>query len=95
MLLLLQLTVRSVWPLVAACSSSSSSSEFLKPPPGATQRNSNMTTKYGVFSETAHGTGDVFVDSVKPDPRDHGLNFKVQQKLLLLLLLLVLNMHYH
>lgn len=37
-----------------------------------------MTTKYGVFGETqAMGIGDPFVDTVKPDPRDHGLNFKV------------------
>jgi hypothetical protein len=39
-----------------------------------------MTTKYGVFSETGKGGGkpNSYVDTVKPDPRDHGLNFKVR-----------------
>lgn len=36
-----------------------------------------MTTKFGVFSETGHGLADPYIDTVKPDPRDHGLNFKV------------------
>eukprot|EP00879_Flechtneria_rotunda_P012733 GHRR01013297.1.p1 GENE.GHRR01013297.1~~GHRR01013297.1.p1 ORF type:complete len:268 (+),score=75.32 GHRR01013297.1:361-1164(+) len=37
-----------------------------------------MTTKYGVFGESqAIGVGDPFIDSVKPDHRDKGLNFKV------------------
>lgn len=37
-----------------------------------------MTTKFGVFGETQNlGIGDRFRDSVVPDPRDKGLNFKV------------------
>lgn len=36
-----------------------------------------MTTKYGVFSETGHGIANPYIDTVKPDPRDNGLNFKV------------------
>jgi hypothetical protein len=51
-----------------------------------------MTTKYGVFSETGHGLADPYTDTVKPDPRDHGLNFKVsiQQYCLMLLQCMVL-----
>eukprot|EP00878_Enallax_costatus_P036742 GHUV01041290.1.p1 GENE.GHUV01041290.1~~GHUV01041290.1.p1 ORF type:complete len:142 (+),score=36.87 GHUV01041290.1:149-574(+) len=37
-----------------------------------------MTTKFGVFSERPDvGQGDPYVDTVKPDPRDKGLNFRV------------------
>jgi hypothetical protein len=37
-----------------------------------------MTTRFGVFGETqALGIGDPYVGTVKPDPRDHGLNMKV------------------
>lgn len=46
-----------------------------------------MTTKYGVFSETGHGLADPYTDTVKPDPRDHGLNFKVSTQQYCLMLL--------
>lgn len=36
-----------------------------------------MTTKFGVFSETGQAKTDPYIDTVKPDHRDHGLNFKV------------------
>ncbi|KAF8061971.1 hypothetical protein HT031_004231 [Scenedesmus sp. PABB004] len=37
-----------------------------------------MTTKFGVFGEAPGlGQGDPYIDTVKPDPRDAGLNFKV------------------
>lgn len=37
-----------------------------------------MTTRFGVFSERPGvGQGDPYVDTVKPDPRDKGLNFRV------------------
>lgn len=40
-------------------------------------RYQTMTSKYGVFTETQGiGLNDPYVDTVKPDPRDHGLNFK-------------------
>jgi hypothetical protein len=36
-----------------------------------------MTSKYGVFKETQGlCQGDPYIDTVKPDPRDNGLNFK-------------------
>eukprot|EP00882_Tetradesmus_deserticola_P014108 GHRQ01014996.1.p1 GENE.GHRQ01014996.1~~GHRQ01014996.1.p1 ORF type:complete len:280 (+),score=90.49 GHRQ01014996.1:151-990(+) len=36
-----------------------------------------MTSKYGVFKETPGlCQGDLYMDTVKPDPRDNGLNFK-------------------
>ncbi|WIA38406.1 hypothetical protein OEZ86_001732 [Tetradesmus obliquus] len=36
-----------------------------------------MTSKYGVFKETQGlCQGDPYIDTVKPDPRDKGLNFK-------------------
>jgi len=37
-----------------------------------------MTTRFGVFTEIrGFGIGDPYVDTVKPDPRDHVLNLKV------------------
>jgi hypothetical protein len=36
-----------------------------------------MTTKYGVFKETQGiGLGDLYVDTIKPEEKEHGLNFK-------------------